>query len=543
MCTAKEFDRGSLSAKGQSEAAPTEPKIRRARRAPRKAEKRHRGNGRSPGLEGGAYKPLSDRDIERIHDTALNVLANIGIGDPIPEILECTLPKGCTLDDKGRLLFPRSLVEDLIDVSAKEYVAYAPNPKNDLEINGQRVHMSTSGEAVGILDYETQTYRPSTLTDLYDAARLADQLEHIHSFGQPFIATEWSENIFVHDMNIAYAALAGTEKHLSLGIAMVEHIDPLVALFDAYLGKEGGFWERPFCIFGGCPIVSPLRFAKENAEVLVKVAQLGLTGDFAVAAQAGATAPAALAGALVQTFAASLACLCVTNLIRPGSAINFGIWPFISDLRTGAFSGGSGEAALVIASATQLANHYGLITSAPSGMTDSKTMDAQAGYEKAITTTAATMAGGNTVACYPGIVGSLLAQSFEGMVIDNDMMGSVLRLLRGIEVSDETLSYDVIESTVHGVGHYLDHDQTLEIMQTEYLYPEVGDRRTANDWQDSGGETVYELAHVRVKSLLSSHYPEYIKPAADARIREKFPIKLDPKDMKPGNARWEDPLL
>jgi len=490
------------------------------------------------GIEGGAYKPLSDRDIERIHDTALNVLANIGIGEPIPEILEYALPKGCTLNEHGRLCFPRSLVEDLIDVSAKGYTAYGTNPKNDLRITGRRVHMATSGEAVNILDYETQAYRPSTLVDLYDAARLADQLEHIHNFGQPFIASEWSGDVFVHDMNIAYAEMAGTDKPFALGIAMVDHIEPLIALFDAFLGKEGGFLKRPFCIFGGCPIVSPLRFGKENAEVLVKVAQLGLTGDIAIAAQAGATAPAALAGALVQTFASSLACLCVTNLVRPGAAINFGIWPFISDLRTGAFSGGSGEEALVIASATQLASHYGLITSVPSGMTDSKTMDAQAGYEKAITTTAVALAGGSVVSCYPGIVGSLLAQSFEGMVIDNDMLGSVLRLLRGVEVSDETLSYDIIESTVYGAGHYLNQDQTLKIMQTEYLYPQVGDRRTANDWQDSGRETIYDLAHERVKQMLSTHYPEYISPEADARIRERFPIKLDPKDMKPGNGRW-----
>ncbi len=192
----------------------------------------------------------------------------------------------------------------------------------------------------------------------------------------------------------------------------------------------------------------------------------------------------------------------------------------------------------MIAAATQLANHYGLTTSVPSGMTDSKTMDAQAGYEKAITTTAVALAGGNIVSTYPGIVGSLLAQSFEGMVIDNDMMGSVLRLLRGVEVSDETLSYDIIESTVHGAGHYLNQEQTLEIMQTEYLYPEIGDRRTANDWQDGGKETVYELAHTRVNQLLAGHYPEYIAPKADARIREKFPIKLDPKDMKAGNGRW-----
>jgi trimethylamine---corrinoid protein Co-methyltransferase len=491
-----------------------------------------------PGMRGGAYKPLTERQIQRIHDMALTVLEDIGIGEPIPEILEYALPKGGILGPDGRLRFPRALVEDMIDISAKEYIAYAPDPKHDLEINGQRVHTATSGEAVTILEYETQKYRPTKLVDLYDAARLADQLEHIHTFGQPFIAAEYSQDLHTHDLNIAYAELAGTCKSFSLGIAMVEHVDPIISLFDTYLGEEGAFLKRPFCIFGGCPIVSPLRFGKENAEVLVKMAKLGLVGDVAIAAQAGATAPAALAGALVQTFAETLACLVVMNVIRPGSAMNFGIWPFISDLRTGAFSGGSGEEALVIAAATQLANFYGLTTSVPAGMTDSKTMDAQAGYEKAITTTAVVLAGGNVVSTYPGIVGSLLGQSFEGMVIDNDMMGNVLRLLRGVEVTDETLSYDVIKQAVFGSGHFLNQEQTLKIMQTEYLYPEVGDRRTAGEWQTGGQETVYDLAHERVKQLLSTHYPDYIPPAIDAKIREKFPIKLKPEEMKPGNGRW-----
>ncbi|MDH5306118.1 MAG: trimethylamine methyltransferase family protein [Myxococcales bacterium] len=510
---------------------------RAARRALREAGAE--GMAVRPGMEGGKYKPLTDLQIQRIHDTALKVLEEIGIGDPIPEILEAALPKGCTLEANGRLCFPRALVEDMIDISAKKYVAYAPNPEYDLEISGTRVHTATSGEAVNILEYATQKYRPTKLVDLYDAARLADQLEHIHSFGQPFIAAEYSREIRIHDINIAYAELAGTQKPFSLGIAEVEHIDPIISLFDTYLGQDGAFLKRPFCIFGGCPIVSPLRFGKDNAEVLVKVAQLGLVGDVAIAAQAGATAPAALAGALVQTFAATLACLVVMNLIRPGSAMNFGIWPFISDLRTGAFSGGSGEEALVIAAAAQLASHYGLTTSVPAGMTDSKTMDAQAGYEKAITTTAAVLAGGNMVSTYPGIVGSLLGQSFEGMVIDNDMMGNVLRLLRGVEVTDETLSYDVIKEAVFGAGHFLNHEQTLRIMQTEYLYPAVGDRRTASEWQESGQETIYDLAHEKVKELLSTYYPEYIAPAIDARIRERFPIKLAPEEMRLGNGRWE----
>lgn len=493
-----------------------------------------------PGMRGGAYKPLTERDIERIHTTALDVLEKIGVGDPIPEILEVALPGGCILGDDGRLRFPRALVEDMIDCSGKEYVLHAPDPSQDLEINADRVIFASSGEAVNILDYSTQSYRPTRLVDLYDAARLADRMEHIHNYGQPFIAAEWSHDVYIHDLNIAYAALAGTRKSFALGIAVVDHIDPLIELFDLYAGKPGGFLERPFCTFGGCPIVSPLRFAKENAEVLVKVAQLGLTGDVAIAAQAGATAPAALAGALVQTFAETLACLAVTNLIRRGSVMNFGMWPFISDLRTGAFSGGSGEEALIIAAMCQLAKHYGLLTSAPTGMTDSKTMDAQAGYEKAITTLAATLAGGNMICSYPGIVGSLLAQSFEGMVIDNDMMGNALRVLRGIEVTDETLSYAEIERAVAGQGHFLNEPQTLQLMQTEYLYPQVADRRTAGAWEEGGRQTIYQLAHERVNEILSSHYPQYIEPAVDAAIRERFPIQLAPEDMRPGNGRWKN---
>ncbi|MGI9224415.1 MAG: trimethylamine methyltransferase family protein [Woeseiaceae bacterium] len=491
-----------------------------------------------PGLSGGRYRPLSDADIERIYNAALDVLENIGIGDPIPEILHYALPGGCTLDEDNRLRFPRALVEDLIDMSAKEYPLYAPDPKHDQMVRAEEVLFCSSGEAVTILDYDTQKFRPTRLTDLYDAARLADQLEHIHNFGQPFIAAQYSQEIFVHDINIAYAELAGTSKSFALGIAEVDHIDPLIALFDTYLGEEGAFLKRPFCTFGGCPIVSPLRFGKDNAEVLVKLSELGLVTDVAVAPQAGATSPAALAGTLVQCFAETLACLAVVNLVRPGAAINFGMWPFISDLRTGAFSGGSGEEALVTAATAQLCNHFGFTTSVCSGMSDAKTMDVQAGYEKALTTMAAALAGGNLVAAYPGIVGSLIGQSFEGMVIDNDMIGNIQRVLRGIEVNDETLSYDVIKDVVYGSGHYLGHEQTLNLMQSEYLYPKIADRLTVGAWEDAGSKTLYEQAHDRVAEMLSDYYPVYIDPGVDRKIRDRFPIRLEPEDVTPGNSRW-----
>ncbi len=520
--------------------SPTAKHRREGGSAARRAKNKLDGNSSAvrSGMSGGNYKPLSEHDIQRIHSTALDVLENIGIGDPTPEILDYTLAKGCVLGDDGRLRFPRSLIEDVLACVPRKINTYGVDEKYDKQAEGTRVYFSSGGESISILDYQTQSYRPSTLVDLYDASRLADKMEHIHQFGQPFIATEYSNDTYVHDINIAYAELAGTRKSISLGIAIVDHIEPIISLFDTYLGTEGEFLKRPFCTFGGCPIVSPLRFGRDNAEVLVKCAELGLHYDIACAPQAGATSPAALAGTLVQTFAETLASLVVVNLIRPGTAMSFGMWPFISDLRTGSFSGGSGEEALVTAATAQICNYYNLVASVPTGMTDSKTMDAQAGYEKAITTTAAALAGGNGVCAYPGAVASLIGFSFEGMVIDNDMIGNIQRLLRGIEVNDETLSFAAIEETVFGSGHYLNHPQTLELMQSEYLYPDIADRRTPGDWQESGQETIYQLAHDKVTSLLSSHYPEYIQADIDSKIREHFPIKLKLKDMKSENGRW-----
>lgn len=525
----------------QASAGMGEPQTRHGRRSrqPATARAATAASGAvRPGMTGGLYRPLATRDIERIYDTALEVLATIGIGDPIPEILAYALPRGCTLDPDGRLLFPRGLVEEMIGLAARSYVRYGVDPANDIEISGERVYFSTSGEAVSVLDYATQTYRPTRLVDLYDAARLVDRLPNIHCYGQPFIAAEYSEDVYVHDINVAYAALAGTNKPFAFSSATVGFVDDLVAMFDIVAGGEGEFLRRPFCSIGGCPIVSPLRFGKDNAEVLVRTAELGLATDIAIAPQAGATAPAALAGALVQSFAETLACLVIVNLIRPGNPFDFGMWPFVSDLRTGGFTGGSGEEALLMAASAQIANHYGLVSSVASGMTDAKTMDAQAGYEKGITITAAALAGGNLVSAYPGIVGSLMGQSFEGLVIDNDLLGNTQRLLRGIEVNDETLSYEVIAASVRGAGHYLGAEQTLQLMRSEFHYPDIADRTSPGEWQEEGSRTIYERAHDRVGEILSTHYPTYLDPAVDARIRERFPIRLDPADMRPGNGRW-----
>lgn len=124
------------------------------------------------------------------------------------------------------------------------------------------------------------------------------------------------------------------------------------------------------------------------------------------------------------------------------------------------------------------------------------------------------------------------------MVIDDDMLGSVARLVRGIEVSDDTLSFDVIRDAVTGPGHFLGSPQTLALMRTEYEYPTLADRQTPGAWEEDGRLDIYRRAHDRVREILSTHYPNYIDADADARIRSRFPIKLDPAAMHQVRSRW-----
>ncbi len=493
-----------------------------------------------PGLEGGAFTPLSQADIAKIHAAALDILATTGIGDPTQELIDIALPKGCTLNEHGRLCFPSSLIEDVVAKACREYVVYARgsrSPDYDIRAGGRRVHFCTAGSAVTTFQYDTRSYRPSTLVDIYDLVRLIDRLDNIHLVGQPVIATD-IDDLFEHDIGILYAQVTATEKPLSMSFANRTHIEPAIAFFDMVLGGEGRFVERPFCVFGGCPIVSPLRFGEDNLDILVETSKLGLVSDIAVAPQAGATAPAPLAGTLVQLAAETLACLAVVNLVKPGCPMTFAMWPLVSDLRTGAFSGGSGEEAILAAAAVQIGKFYDLPNSVGASMSDSKIPDAQAGYEKGVTAALAAHAGCNRVCESAGMLGSLMGVSFESLVIDNDILGMVLRTVRGIEVNDETLSVEAIKQVALDPGHYLGHPQTLQLMESEYLYPDVGDRTPPGAWEQEGSKDMLERAHAKVVEVLSSHYPEYLDSKTDAAIRERFPIRLPRDAMTPASGRW-----
>ena len=128
--------------------------------------------------------------------------------------------------------------------------------------------------------------------------------------------------------------------------------------------------------------------------------------------------------------------------------------------------------------------------------------------------------------------------SFEAFVIDDDMLGAIVRTVRGIEVTEETLSFEVMQEVARGPGHYLGTAQTLALMESEYFYPGLADRSAFGAWEKEGSRDIRETAEARTKTILSSHYPRYLEPKLDEEIRRRFPIVLAPEDMHPGCRRW-----
>ena len=170
------------------------------------------------GMVGGKYKPLSDHEIEQIHQTTLDVLENIGMSHPLPQLKEVALEQGCNFTDEGRLCFPRSLVEDVIARVGRDFVMYGRDPKDDIDMSDQKVHLYGGGEAVTMLDLGAKKYRASTINDVYDIARVVDYLEHVHSYSRVVVATEFTD-LLKTDINTAYASVVGTTKHTALTFA------------------------------------------------------------------------------------------------------------------------------------------------------------------------------------------------------------------------------------------------------------------------------------------------------------------------------------
>ena len=421
------------------------------------------------GQVGGQYRPLSGRDLKDIYDTALRLLRDLGMGEVPTRLHNDLIAAGAVALDNGRVSFPNALVEDAIASAAKTFVLHGRDPDRSIEVGGDRVYFGTGGAAVNTLDMDSGLYRPSTLVDLHNFTRLQDTLDNVAWFTRCCIATDLPD-IFDLDVNTAYALLRNTTKPVATAFTIADHVEPIIKMLDIATGGEGEFAKRPFLKTHISPVISPMRYGEDAVEVVYECIKHNIPMSCITAAQAGATAPATMAGFLAQSLAETLASLVMVNVISPGFPMVFSNWPLVIDLRSGAFAGGN------------------LI------------------YESS------------------GMTAALLGVSFEAFILDDEMHAMTYRALRGVEVSEENLGFDAICAAILGDGHFLGADHTYQAMERDYHYPKLADREQPRTWEENGALDAWARAKAKAQEVLANHHPEYLNPDQDAQIKAAFKI-------------------
>lgn len=475
-----------------------------------------------PGPEGGQYRPLSQVQVREIHQASLTVLETTGILVENEAALRLYREGGATVDGT-RVRIPPPMVEAALKMAPKRVVLAGRDASQDIVLEGRRVYAGTGGSPTLVLDPGADTPRAGTLDDLARLVRLADALDHCDFVVAPLYPTDVPKDDV--PVNRFYACLRNTGKHVMGGVDSVAGARQVIRLGAMLAGGEDRLRARPFISAITSWMVSPLRLDTEVTDILLEWCRHGLPVALSSAPMAGSTSPVTLAGTLVQLNAEQLSGIVLTQLARPGTPVLAGYIPGVADMKTGGYLGGAVEFGMMQAAAAQMAHFYGVPIYGSGGMSDAKVPDAQAGYEKMATFLLAAMGGCNYIHHAIGMVTNMSAVSLEQAVIDDEIVGMAMRVLRGIDITGEAMALEAI-GRVGPSGHYLMDEHTVRHMRREFFYPRVADRQTRAMWEEDGKRDTRARAQERAGALLAEHKGPSWPSDVDAAIRDAFPIHL-----------------
>jgi len=454
------------------------------------------------GLPGGSFKPLTEESIRKIHQTAMQVIEEIGFEVNSRTALELFKKAGASVDDKGRLVrLPQKKAMELIEMAPSEVRLCGQNEKQDILLGGKRVYTGTGGTALYVYEQSTGERRLATLDDLKRIARLVDKLDNIHLFLLPTYPNELPVDQV--DVNRFFAGLDNTTKHIMGGIYTFDGLEQVIRMAEIIAGSPERLRQRPIISVIACSI-SPLKMDGEYGDFIITVAKNGIPVVCPAEPLCGATSPVTLAGNLVVQIVDSLMGVMLTQIVNPGTPVIFGSVASSTDLRDLKYLAGSVEMGLLSAAGAQMAQFYRLPFYATGGMTDSKALDAQSGYESAITNLLCALAGANFIHDAAGLMEFALTVCYEKYIIDDEILGMVMRAVEGVRVNDNTLAFNLIKQVGPG-GNFITAKHTRHFMRGEHYQPSLSDRNSREEWEASGGKTTWERAAEGVKKIMAKH--------------------------------------
>jgi len=429
---------------------------------------------------------LSRLEMETIHEAAVEILDQVGMLIDCEEALNYLEHYGCRVNHDTRIVhFPPDVVERSVLHMRQAYADPARIPQRMSQRYSQiyfstRPHqvqhdfaVSTGGFCVFIYDLEGRR-RPATMDDVRSSIRLADALDNIDFMGLPVSAQEvpaiMRPVVMAAELVKTTRKLGGVETFDRFDVEMITRIAEIAA------GGPQELRRNPILVGYG-EARSPLCIDRNMAEIVIAYVEKGLPQSLDTMPNGGMTAPVTDAGILALGIAETLAGLILGYSVDPDAIMSIDVCPSKADMRSGLFPYAGTERMPLLAANTQMINEfYGCPSGTHGGKTNACYPGIQAGMEKVTSMLFPVLAGSVGIGTL-GHLENAVTFSPAQLVIDNEIARSVRHMLKGFEVTRESLAVDVIKE-IGPNGTYLNHDHTLTHFRDELFASRMFDCAT-----------------------------------------------------------------
>jgi len=447
-----------------------------------------------------SFRVLSDDQIWEIKRAAFDVLAKTGCRISHKGALKILKQAGAMVKD-NLVKLPEHIVEECLRTAPKGFTIYDRDGNRAMEVEGRKSYYGTSTGSPNTKDALTGEVHETQLIDIARGAKIADALSNI-DWVMPVGSARDVEPPLAEEIHEFEAIVTNTTKPMVMLSYSPRAFELVYEMAAEVAGGLDALKEKPFIIAYPEPI-TPLVFPDDGVERMFFVADLGMPQIPGPVVQIGVTGPVTLAGGLAQLMAESLMALTLIQLRRPGAPCflsgNFAGF----DMATSNISVGAPELSLGVAAQAEVAQSFGLPTWGVAGGTDSKVLDAQAGVDGTFSILTQGLAGLNLIHDV-GYMDSSMLCSAEMLVLGDEVIGMTKRFIRGIEVTSETLTRELIEKVGPG-GNYIQEDHTFENFRKELWLPSLMTRQRYNDWQAQGAKDMAQRVQAKIKEILDTH--------------------------------------
>jgi trimethylamine--corrinoid protein Co-methyltransferase len=456
---------------------------------------------------------LSRDQIEQLHLSTLEVLRRTGVDVQESRALEVFQKGGCSVENK-RVRIPSHLVEWALGNTPPQVALSDRNGNPAMLLEENHVYFGTGSDTPNVVDPFTGERRLAVLKDVANVARTVDFLDGMSFVMNSGIASDVDPDI--SDIYHFEAMVSNTTKPIVFTAWNLENLETIVQMAEIVSGGAEKLKNSPFLVLYTEPI-SPLVLGEESTQKLMFMAEKSLPVIFTPAVLTGGTGPVTIAGGLVQGNAEILAGYVLANLINKGTPFIYGGGVLPIDMSTSLMSYASPEFMLATSALTDMARYYRLPMFSFAGCSDSCVYDQQASLEGALWTLLSSLSGGNLVHDV-GYINNGLTMSFEQLVASNEVIGLVRRIIRGFEISDETLALDLIDEIGPG-GEFLTSKHTLENFRRNW-FPQLLSRITYERWEKEGKKDLGQRAGDKARYILENHKPLPLENNIRKKLRQ-----------------------